>query len=205
MFTGIVEEQGRVLVVDRHSGGARVRIGARTVLTDANLGASIAVNGVCLTVVEFDAVAGWWLADAVIETMQRTNLGDLAIGDPVNLERPVRLSDRLGGHLVQGHVDGTGTVVEKQPNDDGSTSVRVFAPSELLRYVIEKGSITIDGISLTVVDVDDESFSVAVIPHTLAVTNLGTTAVGSRVNLECDLVAKYIEKLVPHGRPTEGH
>ncbi len=204
MFTGIVEELGHILDIDRHDGGARVRIAAHTVLDDAELGASIAVNGVCLTVVEFDAAAGWWLADAVIETMQRTSLGDLGVGDPVNLERPVRLADRLGGHLVQGHVDGTGTVVAKQPNGDGSTSLRVFAPSELLRYVIEKGSITIDGISLTVVDVDDESLSVAVIPHTLAVTNLGTTAVGSRVNLECDLVAKYIEKLVPQGRATEG-
>ncbi len=197
MFTGIIEELGSVRTIERHAGGARITIAAATVLDDIELGASIAVNGVCLTVVAFDAAAGWWSADAVIETMQRTNLGDLAAGDPVNLERPVRLADRLGGHLVQGHVDGTGTVIAKDANADGSLTLRVFAPAEVLRYAIEKGSITVDGISLTVVDVDADSFGIAVIPHTLSVTTLGPKPVGARVNLECDLVAKYVEKLLP--------
>lgn len=197
MFTGIIEELGSVRTIERHAGGARITIAAATVLDDVELGASIAVNGVCLTVVAFDATAGWWSADAVIETMQRTNLGDLAPGDPVNLERPVRLADRLGGHLVQGHVDGTGTIIAKDANADGSLTLRVFAPPEVLRYAIEKGSITVDGISLTVVDVDADSFGIAVIPHTLSVTTLGPKPVGARVNLECDLVAKYVEKLLP--------
>ena len=197
MFTGIVEELGSVRSIDRHEGGARVAIDATAVLEDVELGASIAVNGVCLTVVEFDKRAGWWAADAVIETMQRTNLGDLLVGDPVNLERPVRLADRLGGHLVQGHVDGTGTITAKDANSDGSVTLRVFAPDEVLRYVIEKGSITVDGVSLTVVDATHDSFSIAVIPHTQAVTTLGPKPVGARVNLECDVVAKYIEKLLP--------
>ncbi len=196
MFTGIVEELATVRSIERHDGGARIVIDASLVLDDVALGASIAVNGVCLTVVEFDRRAGWWSADAVIETMQRTNLGDLDVGDPVNLERPVRLADRLGGHLVQGHVDGTGTITAKDRNADGSMTLRVFAASELLRYAIEKGSITVDGISLTVVDVDHDSFTIAVIPHTQQVTTLGSKAIGERVNLECDVVAKYVEKLV---------
>jgi riboflavin synthase len=196
MFTGIVEELGSVRSIDRHDGGARVVIDATVVLDDIDLGASIAVNGVCLTVVAFDRDDGWWSADAVIETMQRTNLGDLDVGDVVNLERPVRLSDRLGGHLVQGHVDGTGTITAKDRKADGSVTLRIFAAHELLRYAIEKGSITVDGVSLTVVDVDHDSFTIAVIPHTQQVTTLGPKPVGARVNLECDVVAKYVERLV---------
>jgi riboflavin synthase len=196
MFTGIVEELGHVRSIDRHEGGARVVIRAAVVLDDVELGASISVNGVCLTVVEFDREQGWWEADAVIETMQRTNLGDLQVGEGVNLERPVRLQDRLGGHLVQGHVDGTGTIVAKDTNADGSMLLRIFTTLEVTRHVIEKGSITVDGISLTVVDVTDDSFSIAVIPHTQQVTTLGQKPVGARVNLECDMVAKYVAKLV---------
>jgi riboflavin synthase len=194
MFTGIVEERGRVRRVTPNDGGARLVIDARAVLDDAELGASIAVNGCCLTVTAFDD--GSFAADAVIETLARTNLGDLAVGDPVNLERPLRLADRLGGHLVQGHVDATGVVRDRAPEPDGSTMVTIEAPDSVLRYVVHKGSITVDGVSLTVARRDEDAFAVALIPHTLAVTTLGERAVGTRVNLEVDLVAKYVEALV---------
>jgi len=194
MFTGIVEELGRVRRVTPNEGGARLVIDARAVLDDAALGASIAVNGCCLTVTDFDA--GSFAADAVIETLARTNLGDLGPGDPVNLERPLRLADRLGGHLVQGHVDATGVVRDRAPQPDGSTMVTIEAPDPVLRYVVHKGSITVDGVSLTVARTGDDVFAVALIPHTLAVTTLGERAIGTRVNLEVDLVAKYVEALV---------
>ncbi len=193
MFTGIVEELGTVRAVIPNEGGARIEINAHDVLDDAALGASIAVNGVCLTVVALGD--GWWAADAVIETLDRTNLGALTPGDRVNLERPMQLGDRLGGHLVQGHVDATGVVRDRAPQADGSTLVRVDAPAEVLRYVVFKGSITVDGISLTVAALHDDGFSIAVIPHTLAVTTLGHSPVGTRVNLEVDMVAKYVERL----------
>jgi riboflavin synthase len=195
MFTGIVEELGRVRAITPNDGGARIEIEAKRVLEDTELGASIAVNGCCLTVVDFTETA--WSADAVIETLERTNLGALHAGDPVNLERPVRLADRLGGHLVQGHVDAVGRITEMQPEPDGSTRVRVEADSDILRYVVEKGSITVDGISLTFAAVTNRDFTIAVIPHTLAVTTLGTKRPGATVNLEVDVVAKYIEKLLP--------
>ncbi|HZR14797.1 MAG TPA: riboflavin synthase [Acidimicrobiia bacterium] len=194
MFTGIVEELGRVRRVDHHDGGARLEIGCERVLDDAQDGASIAVNGCCLTVVGVGD--GWWAADAVVETLERTSLGGLRAGDPVNLERPVRLADRLGGHIVQGHVDGVGTVAGREPLDDGSTRVTITTPPGLLRYVVEKGSITVDGISLTVAALHGDGFSVAVIPHTLAVTTLGTARPGDRVNLEVDVLAKYVERLL---------
>jgi riboflavin synthase len=194
MFTGIVEELGQVRAVVPNEGGARLRIEAKRVVEDANIGDSIAVNGCCLTVVECSTTA--WAADAVSETLARTNLGDLRAGDPVNLERPVRLADRLGGHLVQGHVDGTGTLRACTPNPDGSVTMRFAAPAAVLRYVVHKGSITVDGISLTVAALDAESFSIAVIPHTLAVTTLGSAGPGARVNLEVDIVAKYVERLL---------
>jgi riboflavin synthase len=186
MFTGIVEELG--IVVSRQ--GPRLRIAASTVLDDIEMGASIAVNGCCLTVVGFDREASWWEADVVAETFARTALGSLAPGQPVNLERPVRLSDRLGGHLVQGHVDGVGKIVQAAP------ALRVRTPRELLRYVVEKGSITVDGISLTVVEAGEEHFTVAVIPHTMEVTTLGHKSVDDTVNLEVDVTAKYIERLL---------
>lgn len=193
MFTGIVEELGHV--VDRD--GARLRIAARTVLDDVELGASIAVNGCCLTVVAWEPDGEpWWEAELTDETWSRTSLGDLAPGSPVNLERPVRLSDRLGGHLVQGHVDGVGEIVEPAPD------LRVRCDRELLRYVVEKGSITVDGISLTVVDPLDDGFTVAVIPHTAAVTTLGAKDAGARVNLEVDVTAKYVERLLSWRDPT---
>src|SRR5437868_3728606 len=147
MFTGIVEELGTVRAVTPNEGGARLVIEAQTVLDDVEMGASIAVNGCCLTVVAFDDHT--WSADAVIETLARTNIGDLVAGAAVNLERPVRLADRLGGHLVQGHVDATGTLRTREPLPDGSTLVTFDAPPEVLRYVVHKGSITVDGVSLT--------------------------------------------------------
>ena len=198
MFTGIVEEMGRVRSVAPNAGGARLEIDATSVLDDATIGASIAVNGCCLTVVALGD--GHWAADAVVETLARTNLGDLAAGDAVNLERPVRLADRLGGHLVQGHVDATGTVGSRAPQADGSELIRFAAPADVLRYVVHKGSITVDGISLTVAALHDDGFSIAVIPHTLAVTTLGARVTEARVNLEVDLIAKYVERLLVSDR-----
>ena len=192
MFTGIVEELGTV----RSREGARLRIAASTVLDDVELGSSIAVNGTCLTVVAWDDRG--WEADVVDETYNRTSLGALQPGDPVNLERPVRLADRLGGHLVQGHVDAVGTIVTAAPD------LRVTMPEDLLRYVVHKGSITVDGVSVTVAAVHPDGFSIAVIPHTAAVTTLGSKGPGDPVNLELDVVAKYVESLLaghlPEGR-----
>jgi riboflavin synthase len=198
MFTGIIEELGRVRAVVPNAGGARIEIDAVTVLDDATIGASIAVNGCCLTVVELGD--GHWAADAVVETLARTNLGALTAGDPVNLERPVRLADRLGGHLVQGHVDGTGALRTREPQSDGSELLGFSAPPEVLRYVVHKGSITVDGISLTVAAVHDDGFQIAVIPHTLVVTTLGARKAGALVNLEVDLIAKYVERLLVSDR-----
>jgi riboflavin synthase len=194
VFTGIVEELGTVRAVTLHDGGARVEISAGVVLDDATIGASIAVNGCCLTCVEVGD--DWFAADAVTETLDRTSLGGLRAGDRVNLERPVRLADRLGGHLVQGHVDAVGTEVGRRSMDDGSVRVQFRAPASLLRYVVEKGSITVDGISLTVAEVTDDGFAVAVIPHTLSVTTLGVPDRNQPVNLEADVLAKYVERLV---------
>lgn len=184
MFTGIVEELGTVA----HRDGRRLRIDADVVVSDAGIGDSIAVNGTCLTVVALGD--GWWEADVVDETYARTSLGSLTTGDPVNLERPVRVSDRLGGHLVQGHVDGVGHVVTPAPD------LRVTVPDDLLRYVVEKGSITIDGVSLTVAAVHDDGLSVAIIPHTADVTTLGRRGPGDAVNLEVDVTAKHVERLL---------
>jgi riboflavin synthase len=204
MFTGLVEELGTVRAVVPNATGARLEIEAATVLDDAVLGASIAVNGCCLTVIDFRGVEfgdGWWAADAVEETLRRTCLGALAAGDRVNLERPVRLSDRLGGHIVQGHVDGVGEIAVREGLADGSTRVVISAGEEVLRYVVEKGSIAVDGVSLTVAGVDTVSsgwgtFEFALIPHTATVTTLGIKGPGSPVNLEVDLVAKYVERLM---------
>ncbi len=194
MFTGIVEELGSVRLTTPNEGGARLELACREVLGDAELGCSIAVNGCCLTVIELGD--GWWAADAQRETLDRTTLGRLAAGDPVNLERPIRLSDRLGGHLVQGHVDAVGTVVAREPQPDGSTVITVQAPDQLARFMVEKGSVTVDGVSLTITKVDDGGFAVALIPHTLAVTTLGTRQIGDGVNLEVDVLAKYVERLL---------
>lgn len=196
MFTGIVEELGTIRRVEPAHGGSHLELNAKVVLADATLGASILVNGCCLTVVELGE--GWWAADAITETLDRTTLGALAVGDPVNLERPLRLADRLGGHMVQGHVDAVGTITDRIPQDDGSTLVRVQADVNLTRYVVEKGSITVDGVSLTVAEVTDDGFAVALIPHTQEITTLGRRAPGDRVNLEVDVLAKYVERLLTH-------
>jgi riboflavin synthase len=194
MFTGLVEELGTVRAVVPNQTGARLEIEAATVLDDVAPGASIAVNGCCLTVVEF--AEGWWAADAVEETLRRTCLGALSAGDRVNLERPVRLADRLGGHIVQGHVDGVGEIAERETRPDGSTRVAVAADEGVLRYVVEKGSIAVDGVSLTVAGVSEKSFEFALIPHTATVTTLGIKGPGDPVNLEVDLLAKYVERLI---------
>ncbi len=184
MFTGLVEEMGVV----EHRREARLRFAATAVLDRAAIGNSIAVDGCCLTVVAMGD--GWWEADLSDETLARTTLGALAPGDPVNLERPLCLADRLGGHLVQGHVDAVGEVLVSAPD------LVVRLPGDLARYVVEKGSIAVDGVSLTVVDVTDDAFTVAVVAHTAIATTLGTKAPGAGVNLEVDLVAKYVERLV---------
>ena len=175
MFTGIVEELGHILTTTRVATdggpGARLRIAAETVLVGSGLGASIAVNGCCLTLVEQGD--GWWETDVSDETLSRTNIGHLGAGDPVNLERPMALGDRLGGHMVLGHVDAVGTVVEAAPD------LVVRVPESLMRYIVEKGSVTVDGISLTAFDLGDDTFRVAVIPHTAAVTTLGTKGAGT--------------------------
>jgi riboflavin synthase len=184
VFTGIVEELGRVVSCRDN----RLRTEAQTVLVGARQGDSIAVNGACLTVV--DQGDGWWEADVSDETLLRTNLGTLAPGDPVNLERPMRMEDRLGGHLVLGHVDGLGEIVSPSPD----LVVRI-AP-DLMRYCVEKGSITVDGVSLTAFDLGPDTFRVAVIPHTAAVTTLGHKGAGALVNIEVDVLAKHVERLV---------
>ncbi len=186
MFTGIVEELGTVV----SRSGPRLVLGCSTVLDDVELGASIAVNGCCLTVVEWSVEEGWFAAEVTEESYARTQLGDLGPGDRVNLERPVRLQDRLGGHLVQGHVDAVGEIVEPAPD------LKVRIPDDLHPYLVEKGSVTVDGISLTVVEPADDGFTVAIIPHTAEVTTLGHKGVGDRVNIEVDVMAKYAERLL---------
>jgi riboflavin synthase len=193
MFTGIVEELGSV----RSRDGGRFTFSARTVVQDTSIGDSIAHNGCCLTVVELAEDRSWYAVDAVDETLARTTLADLAPGDPVNLERPVRLMDRLGGHLVQGHVDAVGNVLEPAP------ALKVAVPAHLTRYMVEKGSVTVDGCSLTLVEVGADWFTIAVIPHTAEVTTLGRKGPGDRVNIEVDVMAKHAEKLLAgHLPPT---
>ena len=197
MFTGIVEELGHVVSLAHGPDSAVVRIRGPLVTADAAPGASIAVNGICLTVVELDADS--FCVDVMAETLRRTCLGELTPGSPVNLERAVAVGDRLGGHLVQGHVDGTGTILARQPGDRWEV-VTISLPGELARYVVEKGSITVDGVSLTIAGLDDVSFQVSLIPTTLALTTLGTKQVGDLVNLEVDVLAKYVERLLGEPR-----
>jgi riboflavin synthase len=194
MFTGIVEEMGTVAANEPAPEGARLGFQAKVVIDATSVGDSISVNGCCLTVV--DTGPGWWAADAVQETLTRTNLGSLRPGDRVNLERSVSVGSRLGGHLVQGHVDGVGHLTRVAPD------LEVEAPESVLRYLVEKGSITVDGVSLTVVAVGESTFTVAVIPHTLAVTTLGLKQAGDPVNLEVDVIAKYAERLLQGGAET---
>ena len=199
MFTGIIEGVGAIASIEPRGGDARLRIAAGTLpFTDVRLGESIAVNGVCLTVVAFDAAA--FEADASTETLSLTTLGRLAAGAPVNLERAMRPHDRLGGHLVSGHVDGVGAVVSVH-DDARAQRWRFSASAALLRYVAKKGSICVDGVSLTVNEVDADGFEVALVPHTVAHTAFASTRVGDPVNLEIDLVARYVERLLAKDTP----
>ena len=198
MFTGIVEELGTVAGIRRGARSAVLQIRAGTVLEDLKIGDSVAVNGICLTVVALGTDS--FSADVMHETLDRSALGELKPGSPVNLERAMAAGGRFGGHIVAGHVDGTGRVRALR-RDGNAVWYTIQAPPEVLRYVVEKGSIAVDGISLTVARVGEDWFSVSVIPHTAAVTALGRRRVGDRVNLECDVIGKYVEKLLQPLRP----
>jgi riboflavin synthase len=198
MFTGIVEELGTVESIEDQGDAIRLTIRAEQVLTDATPGDSIAVNGCCLTVVERTDTT--WTADVMQETLDKTSLAAARPGDPVNLERAATLQTRLGGHLVQGHVDGVGTVEERTSSEHWDL-VTVSMPTELGRYLVDKGSVTVDGVSLTVVEALDERFRVSLIPETLARTTLGSRRPGDRVNLEVDVIAKHVEKLLTERNP----
>lgn len=202
MFTGIVEELGEVTEVTELEDASRLRFRGPVVTENVAHGDSIAVNGVCLTVVTHSD--GGFSADVMAETLNRSSLGALTVGSPVNLERAMVLGDRLGGHLVQGHVDGTGTVLERTPGEHWEL-VRISLPAELSRYVVEKGSITVDGVSLTVADVGADHFTVSLIPTTLDLTTLGGKPPGAPVNLEVDVLAKYVERLLAAGTVPAGH
>ncbi|MFC8276645.1 riboflavin synthase [Streptomyces sp. NPDC057271] len=193
MFTGIVEELGEVTAVEKLADASRFRLRGPLVTEGAKHGDSIAVNGVCLTVVEFGD--GEFTADVMEETLKRSSLGALEVGSRVNLERPMAVGDRLGGHIVQGHVDGTGTILDRTPSENWEI-VRIALPAQLSRYVVEKGSITVDGVSLTVVEAAEDWFTISLIPTTLALTTLGIKQSGDPVNLEVDVIAKYVERLL---------
>ena len=193
MFTGIVEELGTVAAVEDQGDAVRLSVRAATALDGTHLGDSIAVNGCCLTVT--DLGDGTWSADVMAETLDKTSLAGSRPGDPVNLERAVTVDKRLGGHIVQGHVDGVGTVTSRTPSEHWEL-VEVTMPADLGRYLVDKGSITVDGVSLTVVETSGDRFTVSLIPETLARTTLGHRAVGDRVNLEADIIAKHVEKLL---------
>ncbi len=194
MFTGIVEEKGTVQALRFNASGARIEIKANLTLKGASIGDSIAVNGCCLTIVELSEIA--FAAEIVPETMKRTSLGSLKENDHVNLESPLSLNKKLGGHLVQGHVDSVGIIQNKTPLEDGSTLVFIQTPKSLLKYIVEKGSIAVDGVSLTIASVNEDGFSFAMIPHTSQHTTLGEKPLFSQVNLEADLIAKHLEKLL---------
>lgn len=196
MFTGIIEELGTIQSMQTARDGARIIVNAPTILSDARIGDSIAVNGVCLTVVEKTATT--FTADLSAETLRRTSLKQIRVGSKVNLERPMTPNARFGGHIVQGHVDGMGEFASAKAVGDG-WNVRITFPAELGKYIVEKGSITVDGISLTVAALGDNWFEIAVIPHTWKVTNLSSLKRGEAVNLEVDIIAKYVERmLTPH-------
>ena len=193
MFTGLVEETGEIRDLEMRHDGARIRVAAAATLEGARIGDSVSVSGVCLTVVATGTDE--FASDLAAETLRRTTLGRLRAGDRVNLERPLRFDHRLGGHVVQGHVDGVGIVTAVTP-EGGGTWMDIEAPEALRRYIAEKGSIAVDGVSLTVARVADPRFAVALIPHTLTVTTLGRCRPGDRVNLEVDVLAKYVERLM---------
>ena len=200
MFTGIIEEIGTIKGIKRGNRSVVLEVKAKKVLEDLKVGDSIATNGVCLTVISFSG--GSFCADVMPETMQRSNLGELRAGSPVNLERALTLNGRLGGHIVSGHVDGMGRIVGKE-KDENAIWITIATSADLLRYIVDKGSITIDGISLTVVAVTDSEFTVSIIPHTQDETTLVKKQVGDNVNLENDVIAKYVEKLMRPAAPAE--
>lgn len=192
MFTGIIEETGTIKAIRHSSGSSQITIGAAMVLSDIKIGDSINTNGVCLTVTSFGH--DYFIVDVMPETLRRTSFSALNSGSPVNLERALRLSDRLGGHLVSGHIDGTGKIIRRW-DEDNAVWFNISADPSVLRYIVEKGSVALDGISLTVATVDSRSFSVSVIPHTSEVTTILGKKSGDLLNIECDIIAKYIEKL----------
>lgn len=200
IFTGVIEELGTINRIEQGSNSSRINVHASKVLGDVRIGDSIAINGVCLTVTEYSQEH--FVADVMAETLEKTNLRELKSGQQVNLERAVRLGDRMGGHLVQGHVDGVGTIVEKQKLDIANL-FRIKSPDDVLAYVVKKGSIAIDGISLTVIEVGADSFTVSLIPHTAAMTTLGFKKPGDTVNLESDIIGRYIEKLMTRDQDAE--
>lgn len=193
MFTGIIEETGQIRAITRHAVSARLMVSSQKVMEDIRVGDSVAVNGVCLTATEL--VDGGFCTDVMAETLSKTNLGTLKVGDKVNLERALRLGDRLGGHLVAGHIDGVGRILRRE-RQEIAWIFTVQTSQEVTRYLIKKGSVAVDGISLTVVDAWQDGFTVSVIPHTAAVTTLGFKRPGDTVNLEPDLIGKYVEKFV---------
>ncbi|MDP4179991.1 MAG: riboflavin synthase [Bacillota bacterium] len=192
MFTGIVEELGKIKNIVHGRSSIKLNISCKKVLTDSKIGDSISVNGICLTVTQMGS--DWFTADVMPETLRKTSLRDLDNSSSVNLERALRLSDRLGGHLVSGHIDGIGTITEKI-EEDNALWYSIEADRDILKYVVMKGSVAIDGTSLTVAYIDESKFKVSLIPHTTSITTLGLKRAGDIVNIECDLIAKYIEKL----------
>ena len=195
MFTGIIEELGRVLAIEEQQDAIRLTIGAKKVLEDLGRGDSISCSGTCLTAIEIDDSG--FTADVMLETLKRSSLSEVKVGDPINLERAMSATTRFGGHVVQGHVDGVGEVVSREPSENWEW-VRIRIPHELMKYVVHKGSITLDGISLTVNEIDGDILGVSLIPETLKVTTLGYKQPGAKVNVEADVLAKHIERLMEH-------
>ncbi|MDP4178766.1 MAG: riboflavin synthase [Bacillota bacterium] len=193
MFTGLIEEVGKVQSISKTDKSAQIQIKADKVLEDVKIGDSISTNGICLTVTEFSR--NYFTVDVMAETIRRSNLKNLSINDEVNLERALKIGDRLGGHMVSGHIDGVG-VIQNYENEDNAVWITVSADSEILRYIVKKGSIAIDGVSLTVAYVDDNKFKVSIIPHTKYMTTLLRKKIQTEVNLECDMIGKYVEKFL---------
>lgn len=202
MFTGIIEEIGKIKNIKHGEKSSVLTIAAKKVLENTQLGDSIAVNGICLTVTSMGA--DYFTADVMAETIRRTNLGTQTTGSAVNLERALMPASRMGGHIVSGHIDGTGTITSYE-KDDNATWVTINTDDSILKYIVEKGSIAIDGISLTVAYVDSSCFKVSIIPHTSQQTTLLTKGSGNTVNLECDVIAKYVEKLMDHDKSKENN
>ena len=198
MFTGIIEEMGKIAAFDTHAGGAKIVIAARTVTEGTTDGDSIAVNGVCLTALDIKPAS--FTADVSQETLNRSTLGSLKPGSPVNLERAVTPSTRLGGHIVQGHVDGRGEFISAAQNGDFRT-VRIGYPADIGQYLVYKGSVSVEGISLTIASLTDTYFEIAIIPKTWELTNLSSLKPGDKVNLEADIIAKYIERIISYRKP----